>query len=290
MSVRVLIVGRSGYLGSRFAEFFDSIGIEHFAFTRGGIAKYSFGYLEREIYELRPDLVINCAGAVGHPTVDALENFRMEAMAGNVVLPAMLSLICSKLSIRWVHVSSGCIYNGTSPRPGGFREDDPATVLDRSVPASVYAHSKAIGEIAIARDPNCYTLRLRVPFDHRNHPRNYLSKLIQYETLLDVTQSLTSLDDFIESAWTLYQRNAPTGTYNVVNPGAISTQAITEMLARAGLRSEFKFFSSQAEFEGTVTAPRSVCVLDSTKLSETGIVLPPVACAVESAIKHWSNS
>ena len=58
------------------------------------------------------DVLINCAGYVGKPNVDACELHKEECLQGNVLLPEMLSRFCSELMIKFVHISSGCIYTG----------------------------------------------------------------------------------------------------------------------------------------------------------------------------------
>jgi dTDP-4-dehydrorhamnose reductase len=87
----------------------------------------------------------------------------------------------------------------------------------------------------------------------------------------------------------LWERRAPFGTYNVTNPGAVSTRQVAEMLyhiLRLGRRPEF--WADDEEFYGEPgRAPRSSCILDVTKLLSTGVKMRPVKEALADALRAW---
>jgi 2-methylcitrate dehydratase PrpD len=52
---------------------------------------------------------------------------------------------------------------------------------------------------------------------------------------------------------------------------------------------EFSFFESETEFmTKAAVAPRSNCVLDTTKATLAGIGMRPVEEAIEMALKNWN--
>ena len=61
----------------------------------------------------------------------------------------------------------------------------------------------------------------------------------------------------------------PFGTYNVTNPGRVTTREVVELIRHSGVcRKEFEFFASEEEFMSVAAkTPRSNCVLDSSKLA-----------------------
>ena len=52
-------------------------------------------------------------------------------------------------------------------------------------------------------DYNAYVCRLRIPFNNISNPKNYITKLINYDKLLDATNSLTNIDDFLNACFYL---------------------------------------------------------------------------------------
>jgi hypothetical protein len=90
--------------------------------------------------------------------------------------------------VPWGHVSSGCIYTGSRPDGRGFTETDTPNFTFRTNNCSFYSGTKALGEEVLAGKPNVYIWRLRIPFDHVDNPRNFLTKLIRYQRLLEADQ------------------------------------------------------------------------------------------------------
>ena len=63
------------------------------------------------------------------------------------------------------------------------------------------------------------------------------------------------------ACWT---KRVPFGTYNVTNPGKVTTREVVELIRRSGVcTKEFEFFASESEFMmAAAKTPRSNCVLD----------------------------
>ena len=195
--------------------------------------------------------VINAAGVVGSPNVDACESNAPETMEGNVYFPLQIEKGC-----KWpvVHISSGCVYNGH--KPGGWTEGDPPNFT-----GSIYSLSKVLGQKALDRFMGkSYLLRMRMPFGTQNHPKNLLTKFSNYPKLIDGVNSLSRVEDVAKVAVFFAKKLPKPGIYNLVNPGEIWTHEIVEMM---GLKKEW---FSEEEFKKTVKAPRSFCVLNTDKL------------------------
>jgi nucleoside-diphosphate-sugar epimerase len=128
-----------------------------------------------------------------------------------------------------------------------------------------------------------------MPFDEVDQPCNLLSKLQAYPRIFDHITSLSHLGDAVSACVDLFERRAPYGTYNVVNPGAITTRAVMEKI-QSTLCPErnFSFWRDQEEFYAQGTRiPRSCCILDSTKLLHAGVKLRPVQEAIQHSLSHW---
>ena len=203
---------------------------------------------------------------------------------GNVVFPTNLANFCSNTDATLVQISSGCIYNGYEKK---FTEEDKPNFTFNN--GSFYSGTKALCERMILKhNPQSYIFRLRIPFDQFNHSRNYLTKLINYETLVDVNNSLSHRGDFAEYVINLLEQKVPHGIYNVTNKGSVSTKEVTKLINETILpNKKFKFFSGLDQFNKEVKAPRSNCVLDTSKI-EKYIQIRSVRDALEEALLHFS--
>jgi dTDP-4-dehydrorhamnose reductase len=285
----ILLLGGSGYVGSAFRELFARRGIEHVSVSRCTCDYTQVEPLAALIADTRPSFLVNAAGYTGKPNVDACERDKAACLAGNAVLPGIIREACERTRLPWGHVSSGCIYTGSRPDGGGFTESDPPNFSFRTDNCSFYSGTKALGEECLADADTVYLWRLRIPFDHVDSPRNYLSKLQRYARLLDARNSISHLGDFVEACWGCWERRVPFGTYNVTNTGSVTTREVVSLIekhlrpARA-----FDFFDSEEEFlRIAAQTPRSNCVMDNTKLRAAGVPISEVHDSVERALLEW---
>lgn len=289
---KVILLGGSGFVGTAFRAALAAAGIPFRSLSRADVDYTRSDVLAALLRADRPGFLINCAGYTGKPNVDACETHKAECLEGNSVLPGIIRQACEAEGVAWGHVSSGCIFTGTRPDGSGFTEEDAPNFSFRAPPCSFYSGSKALGEEVLAGAAACYIWRLRIPFSAVDGPRNYLSKVIRYDRLLDVRNSLSQLDDFSRAALECWLRELPFGTYNMTNPGAITTREVTDLIGRFGPVSKpFRFFRDEEEFMQTAAkTPRSSCVLDTTKLERAGIRLPEVHAAIETALRQWRQA
>ena len=137
---------------------------------------------------------------------------------------------------------------------------------------------------------SCYLWRLRIPFDHVDSPRNYLSKLLSYARLLEAENSISHLGDFVSACLACHEKQVPFGTYNLTNPGTVTTHEVAALLReRIAPAKTFDFFSDESEFMRLAAkTPRSNCVMDTTKSETAGIAMRPIAEALDEALSRWS--
>jgi dTDP-4-dehydrorhamnose reductase len=311
----ILLLGASGYVGQAFASELMRRRLPFTPLARAQVDYSQFTTLLEHLRRTKPAFVINAAGYVGKPNVDACENAKAETLVGNTVLPLTVTQACAVLDIPWGHISTGCIYNGARVREGsgwrwekdltrpevrqlfakhperfeGFTEEDEPNFSFRHPPCSFHNGTKALAEEAIRGVGRGYLWRLRIPFDQFDSPRNALSKLQRYPKVYENINSFSHRQDFVRACLDLWERRAAFGIYNVTNPGGISTRQIVERIARILQPARpFEFFSGDEEFYRTgVQAPRSNCILDTTKLLAAGVAMRPVAEAFEDALCQW---
>jgi dTDP-4-dehydrorhamnose reductase len=110
-----------------------------------GFVDFGFQALYDFIFSLQPAVVINCIVAKGLPTNDEQA---LAALMANSILPHQLSMICSELEIRMIHISTDGVFSGAK---GDYCESDMPDAKD------FYGKSKAIGEICGAKCLNIRT-------------------------------------------------------------------------------------------------------------------------------------
>lgn len=272
--MKILIYGAKGFMGQRFHALYPDAYISSvdIADTNAVSAE-----LDRE----KPEIVINAAGKTGVPNVDWCEDHKLETLRSNVAGPLVLLDACAKRNIYWVHLSSGCIYEGDNGSRG-FAEEDPPNFS-----GSFYSRTKGWSDQMLrdcSKEAKVLILRLRMPFDASSDPRNLLIKLRKYSKVLETKNSITFIDDFLSSAKTLIEKRR-TGVYNIVNPGLMSPFEIMTRYKEIVDPSHHFERLDLASLGTVVKAGRSNCLLSIAKLEAEGIKLRSIEEAIDEALK-----
>jgi dTDP-4-dehydrorhamnose reductase len=273
--MKVLIFGAKGYMGGRLKSVFSgSVCPPTDIADQAAVQKV----LDTE----KPEVVINAAGKTGRPNVDWCEDHKEETLRSNVTGPLILLEECLSRGIRLVHIGSGCIYEG-GEQGSGFTEDD-----EPNFSGSFYSFTKAMSDRLLQPFP-VLQLRLRMPFDNEENPRNLINKVEKYSKVLDVENSITYVPDFLRVTKILVQKKA-TGIYNVTNPGTMSPfRLMTKFQEIVNPAHRFEKLSLEG-LSGVTKAGRSNCVLSTKKLESEGITLMPVEQAVDAALRAIAES
>ena len=312
----ILLLGASGYIGRAFSAELRRRRWSFIPLTRRAIDYTSFDILFDYIRKMRPEFIVNAAGYAPNPNVDACESAREEVLCANALLPQTIARACLMTNTPWGHVSSGSIYTGAKVaaewgrmrierdlnRPEirklfdahpekfyGFTEWDEPNFSFRHAPCNFYSGTKALAEETIRGVGHCYLWRPRMIFNECDEPRNLLAKLQHYDRVYDNVNSITNLDDFVRACLELWERQAPYGIYNMVNPGAITTRRIVEMIRQVlNPARHFEFWESDEEFyHCQAKTPRSSCILDAAKLRSLGVKMRPAEEALEETLERW---
>ena len=75
---------------------------------------------------------------------------------------------------------------------------------------------------------NVLNIRIRMPIIDRDDKRNFITKIVNYEKIVSISNAMTVLPELLPVMLDLIKRNY-TGTFNLVNPGAISHNEILQM-------------------------------------------------------------
>jgi dTDP-4-dehydrorhamnose reductase len=311
----ILLLGANGYVGQAFSSELRRRRCSFIPLTRKAIDYTSFDILFDYVRKMRPEFIINAAGYAPNPNVDSCELAREEVLCANALLPQTIARACLMTNTPWGHVSSGSIYVGAKVADQGkmriernlnqpeirklfaehpemiygFTEWDEPNFSFRHAPCNFYSGTKALAEEAIRGVGQSYIWRPRMLFNEFDESRNLLSKLQHYDRVYDNVNTITHLDEFVRACLELWERHAPFGIYNVVNPGAITTRQIVEMIQLILKPARpFDFWENDTEFyRRQAKTPRSNCILDASKLLTLGVRMRPVEEALEDTLERW---
>ncbi len=288
----IYLLGGSGYVGQAYQQLLTRKGIPFRNLRRAELDYTDPVKLTAALKADQPAFLINAAGYTGKPNVDACELDKAACLFGNAVLPGHIAQACATAGVPWGHVSSGCIYTGARPDGTGFTETDAPNFTFRQNNCSFYSGTKALGEETLATVPDVYLWRLRIPFDHRESPRNYLTKLMRYTRLLEASNSISQLHEFVAATFACWEKRVPFGIYNVTNPGHVTTRQVVDHILKSGVHpKDYVFFKDEDEFMHVAAkTPRSNCVMDSSKLAAVGIQMTEVHEAIDRDLKNWQKS
>jgi hypothetical protein len=186
-------------------------------------------------------------------------------------------------------------------RSGGFSLAELSAVLmvcrqchnavHEHIDEATLASSYYTADLLLAPRPNVGVVRIRMPVDAAPHPRNLITKLAGYAQVIDVENSVTVIDDLVAAMSALVAKRG-TGVFHVTNPG---TMRHRDLLARyrelvdASHRCEL-IEEHELVARGLALAPRSNCILASSRLEALGIQLRPIDVALADVMARYAEA
>ena len=223
--MKVLVYGSKGWIGQQFINNTQHEIIE--ATTRPENYQETFD----EIQQVNPDCVISFLGrtygkdASGTliPSIDYLElpGKLYENMRDNFYAPYNLASICEKQNIHFIYLGTGCIYTYTQDK-NTFSEEDKPNFF-----GSGYSTVKGYTDQVLRNFNNTLQLRIRMPVSKLVSGRNLIDKLVAYQNICSIPNSMTVLDDM----WPIIDKMVEVqekGVYNLTNPGTAEHNWILE--------------------------------------------------------------
>lgn len=210
-----------------------------------------------------------------------LPSQQIETIRANVIGCLNLADVCHQNNIHMTYYGTGCIFTyDEAHRIGGkgFTEED-----DANFRGSYYSHTKAAVEDLLRQYTNVLTLRVRMPIvANLLYPRNFITKIIKYDKVIDIPNSMTVLPELLPLSLEMAKRGL-TGVLNFTNPGAISHNEILQ-LYKEYVDDEFvwKNFSVEEQAD-VIVAPRSNNMLETKRIERE---FPEVMDIKTSLIKY----
>ena len=288
--MKVLVYGSNGWIGKQFTALLKLKKVE---FCRGFARADNTDELKKEILLYCPTHVIAFIGRTHSPdcnTIDYLEQpgKLVENLRDNLYAQVTLANVCSSLKIHYTSIGTGCIFeydkehsvNGNNK----FQEHDIPNFFGSS-----YSIVKGFTDSIMHQyEDTVLNLRIRLPVATMDNPRNLISKIIRYEKVCSIPNSITVLPSLLPVILKM-MKGEVTGTINLTNPGTITHNKILE-LYKKHVNPEFTWKTMTIEEQDSMLAARrSNNALDTSTIESLYEDILNAEQAVEMVLKNWNK-
>jgi len=247
--------------------------------------------VEKELDDIKPSHVLMAAGITGRPNIDWCEDNKPETIRTNVIGTLNIADLCYVKGIHCTVYATGCIfkYDETHPLGSGvgFVEDDKP-----NFDGSFYSQTKGYMEPLLRCYPTCLILRVRMPVSDDLIHRNFVTKIVKYERVVNIPNSMTILHELLPASLAMAQAGL-TGVYNFTNPGVISHNEVLDLYIKY-IDPTYTYTNFSLEEQAKVIkADRSNNELDTTKLMADmpdGIVINDIKTAFELCFQRMQKN
>lgn len=205
---KTIVLGR-GFLGKEFEKMGYKV-----------LGRKEFNY-DPTIYPLlklcKYDTIINCIGNADTRACEDPKNWN-SVYSVNAKLVADLSLFCRSRDKKFVHISTGCVYD---------KNDKPQKETDFVSSHCRYVVSKLAAEYFCSE--NDLIIRPRLFFSDVEDKNNLLTKLPKFEKHLTELNSFTSTRTIVEAVTALLEAEQK-GIFNVAQKGFSTVKDICKAL------------------------------------------------------------
>ncbi len=302
-----LIYGHRGWIGGQRTKLLDARGVEWV----GGLARCDDrAAVAIELATVKPDRVVMLIGRTHgvidgrqHPTIDYLEQPGkiVENLRDNYVAPLTVVEECAQLGIHCTYLGTGCIFSYSEAHPC---PDDDLGVLERErdgidddavadFAGSGYSAVKGRLDRDLGRWLNdCLVLRLRMPISDMAEGRNFVTKIVGYEHVCSIQNSMSDLPSLLPVMVALMDARE-VGRFNFTNPGTLSHNEVLAMY-REICDPGFVWHNwTEEEQSRVLAAGRSNTALKTDKLrtvaARLGVELPPIDVAVRRSLGGYAR-
>ena len=216
MTGTVLITGAGGQLGYELQrcvpENFSCV-----ALGRSDLDITDASSIQAAIEQHRPTAVINAAA---YTAVDKAESEEEVANQANALAPGLLSTACAAEDIRFIHVSTDFVFDGSASEPIP-PDAEPS-------PLGAYGRSKLAGEHAVVA-ANAAAVIVRTGWVYSAHGGNFVKTMLR---LMNERDELAVVSDQVgtptwaaglaEALWRLVGRSELSGVYHWSDAGVCS--------------------------------------------------------------------
>uniref|UniRef100_A0A6C0HQ87 NAD(P)-binding domain-containing protein n=1 Tax=viral metagenome TaxID=1070528 RepID=A0A6C0HQ87_9ZZZZ len=290
--MKILVYGHKGWIGGQFILLLENT---QYDYILGTERVDNTPLLIQEIYTVKPTHIVSFIGRT-HGTIDDIEYTTIdyleqpgklvENIKDNLFSPISLALLCKERNIHYTYLGTGCIFNYIdNNRDKGFSESDIPNFF-----GSGYSVVKGFTDRLMHQfKDTVLNLRIRMPIVDKDCPRNFITKIANYEKICSVPNSMSVLPELLPIALKMMEKGV-VGTINLTNPGVISHNEILEMY-KEYVDKSFSWNNFSIEEQRKVIAcDRSNNLLDTTKLENFAPEVRHIKDAVRELLKNYEKN
>ena len=236
--MNILVYGSKGWIGTQFLEILKDKNIR-FVCGEARVDDEDAVSHEIDLMEPSPSHVISFIGRthgkIGDTTFTTIDYLEqpgklMENVRDNLYSPLILAEICRQRGIHFTYLGTGCIFKYDENHPYEKEEDGFKEEEDPNFFGSGYSVVKGFTDRLMRNiyGKTALNLRIRMPITGNKHPRNFITKIVSYEKVCSIKNSMTVLPELLPVVVDMIEKKK-TGTVNLTNPGLVSHNEILEM-------------------------------------------------------------
>ena len=290
--MKILVYGHKGWIGGQFISLLENT---QYDYILGAERVDNTPLLIQEIYTIKPTHIVSFIGRT-HGTIDDIEYTTIdyleqpgklvENIKDNLFSPISLAIVCKERNIHYTYLGTGCIFNYIDDnRDKGFTESDIPNFF-----GSGYSVVKGFTDRLMYQfKDTVLNLRIRMPIVDKDCPRNFITKIANYEKICSVPNSMSVLPELLPIALKMMEKGV-VGTINLTNPGVISHNEILEMY-KEYVDKSFSWNNFSIEEQRKVIAcDRSNNLLDTTKLENFAPEVIHIKDSVRELLKNYEKN
>lgn len=244
--------------------------------------------LEQEIVQHHPDRIVCCVGRThgpGYSTIDYLEqkDKLIDNIRDNLYAPLTLAILCEKYDTHLTYLGTGCIFSNVSMTHSYHENDKPDFF------GSQYSIVKGFTDRLLHQyNSTVLNIRIRMPIVGYHHQRNFITKIVQYEKICSIQNSMTVLPDLLPILLDLASKRR-TGTMNLTNPGTIEHNEILTMYKKY-VDPDLTWINFTNEEQNKILlSERSNNRLDTSQLENLYPHVLNIRDSIERLFKSWGR-
>ncbi len=287
--MKILVYGYKGWIGQQFIQLLKS---SNSTYELGDSRVDNIIELENEIKRHSPTHIVSFIGRTHgkiddkeYTTIDYLEQKGKlkENVRDNLFAPISLALVSKKYNIHYTYLGTGCIFTYIKDQEHiGFTEESLPNFT-----GSGYSTVKGFTDMLMHQlEDTVLNLRIRMPIVGYDNPRNFITKITNYDKICSIPNSMTVLPELLPIALEMMKVNK-LGTINLTNPGVISHNEILEMY-KEYVDPEFTWKNFSIEEQNKILASeRSNNLLDTTKLETFWPNVKNIKDSIRDLLKNY---
>lgn len=285
----VAVFGADGWIGGMLAPELEAVGL---SVVRAPVRADDAAGVRAFLRERAPLHGVVCLVGRTHgpgcATIDFLEDDPGShdklavALRDNLYAPVTLALACRELGVHLTYVGTGCVFEYPCPHgDAGFGPDDEPNFF-----GSTYSVVKGFTDRIMRQlADGVLQARIRMPITADRSPRNFVTKIVGYDRVCSVPNSMSVLPTLLPLLADMVRRRV-VGTVNLVNPGTITHDRVLELYKLLVDPDKTWTNMTVAEQDAVLRARRSNNRLDTSALEAMYPQVPHVEDAVAECMRR----